>query len=147
MTRNQEGMTAVYNRFHDKYEDGADIQKMRDLHAQMDRVVLDAYGWSDLLPVHDFILDYEEAEDEEDGGKRRRKEPWRYRWTDEFRDEVLARLLDLNRERAEDEKKAAAAMTVDAVIAELSAKNPSKRARKKKDEKTIGMYSEEAATE
>jgi len=29
-------------------------------------------------------------------GGRRRKKPWRYRWPDEIRDEVLARLLKLN---------------------------------------------------
>ena len=36
--------------------------------------------------------------------KSRRKKPWRYRWPDEVRDEVLARLLKLNAERAEEEK-------------------------------------------
>lgn len=34
----------------------------------------------------------------------RRKKPWRYRWSDEFRDEVLARLLALNKERGEQER-------------------------------------------
>jgi len=33
----------------------------------------------------------------------RRKLPWRYRWPDEVRDEVLARLLALNAERYEEE--------------------------------------------
>ena len=33
-----------------------------------------------------------------------RKKPWRYRWPDDFRDEVLARLLALNKERAEQER-------------------------------------------
>jgi hypothetical protein len=37
-------------------------------------------------------------------GVSRRKKPWRYRWPDEVRDEVLARLLKLNAERAEQEK-------------------------------------------
>ena len=68
----------------------------------MDRAVLDAYGWTDLKPTCEFLLDYEEDEDEdESGGGRRRKKPWRYRWPDDFRDEVLARLLELNRHRAE----------------------------------------------
>src|SRR5262249_13127195 len=52
----------------------------------------------------EFILDYEE-DDEESG---RRKKPWRYRWPDEPRDEVLARLLDLNQRRARDEQLAGA---------------------------------------
>ena len=35
---------------------------------------------------------------------RRRKKPWRYRWPDDVRDEVLARLLELNATRAEQER-------------------------------------------
>lgn len=69
----------------------------------MDRAVLDAYGWRDVQPKCEFLLDYEEQEDEEENGPRRRKKPWRYRWPDEIRDEVLARLLDLNRQRAIEE--------------------------------------------
>ena len=38
----------------------------------------------------------------EEGGSRRRK-PYRYRWPDKIRDEVLARLLELNAERAQEE--------------------------------------------
>ena len=67
----------------------------------MDRAVLDAYGWTDLTPTCEFLLDYEEDEDDdESGGGRRRKKPWRYRWPDEVR----ARLLELNRRRAEMER-------------------------------------------
>ena len=40
---------------------------------------------------------------------RRRRNPWRYRWPDDFRDEVLARLLELNRQRAEEERLGGAA--------------------------------------
>src|SRR6266508_5556768 len=69
----------------------------------MDRAVLDAYGWTDLKPTCEFLLDYEGDEDEEETGRRQRKKPWRYRWPDEFRDEVLARLLALNKERAQQE--------------------------------------------
>ena len=42
------------------------------------------------------------------GRTRRRKKPWRYRWPDDFRDEVLMRLLRLNQERAEQERNQAA---------------------------------------
>ena len=68
----------------------------------MDRAVLDAYGWSDLQPVPAFELEWEDEDEEE--GSRRRKKPWRYRWPEEIRDEVLARLLKLNQERAAEEK-------------------------------------------
>jgi hypothetical protein len=73
----------------------------------MDRAVLDAYGWTDLQPTHDYILDYEdeESDDEDSGRGRKRKKPWRYRWPDAFRDEVLARLLKLNQERAAEEQR------------------------------------------
>ena len=61
----------------------------------MDRAVLDAYGWTDLQPTCEFLLDYEEEEEDEEepARARKKKKPWRYRWPDEFRDEVLARLL------------------------------------------------------
>jgi hypothetical protein len=100
MIQNNEGLTATYNRFHEPEEDNPDIVRLRELHAAMDRAVLDAYGWTDIQPKCEFLLDYEEEEDEEENGPRRRKKPWRYRWPDEIRDEVLARLLELNRQRA-----------------------------------------------
>ena len=103
MVRNNEGLTKTYNRFHDPNDRDSDICRLRGLHAAMDRAVLDAYGWTDLKPTCEFILDYEE-EESEDGASRKRKKPWRYRWPDEFRDEVLARLLALNQERAEQER-------------------------------------------
>ena len=106
MTKTDRGLTDIYNAFHDPDERSADILKLRELHAVMDRAVLDAYGWTDLKPTCEFLLDYEEDEEDvdESGGGRRRKKPWRYRWPDEFRDEVLARLLELNRQRAEMER-------------------------------------------
>ncbi len=103
MVENNEGLTATYNRFHDPEETNPDVLRLRELHAAMDRAVLDAYGWTDIQPGCEFILDYEEEEDEESGPLRRKK-PWRYRWPDEIRDEVLARLLELNRKRAEQEQ-------------------------------------------
>lgn len=102
MVRNDEGMTRTYSRFHDPYENDADIVELRRLHADMDRVVLDAYGWTDIATDCEFLLDYEI--DEETWGNKRK--PYRYRWPDEVRDEVLARLLELNAERAAEEARA-----------------------------------------
>ena len=102
MVRNGEGLTKTYNRFHDPDEDHPDIARLRDLHAAMDRAVLDAYGWRDIATDCKFLLDY--AIDEEEWS--RRKKPWRYRWPDAIRDEVLARLLELNAERAAEETRA-----------------------------------------
>ena len=98
MVRNNEGLTKTYNRFHDPDETNADILRLRELHAAMDSAVLAAYGYDDLDATCDFYLDYEEDEEEESG--RKRKKPWRYRWSDEVRDTLLARLLDLNARQA-----------------------------------------------
>ena len=107
MVRNNEGLTKTYNRFHDPDESDADILKLRELHAAMDRVVLDAYGWSDIKTDCEFLLDYEIEEDE----RGNKKKPWRYRWPDEVRDEVLARLIELNAERAKEEARSGAVAT------------------------------------
>ena len=96
MVRNDQGLTTTYNRFHDPYEDDPEIARLRDLHTSMDRAVLDAYGWTDVPSECEFLLDYEI--DEVAWGNR--KKPYRYRWPDDVRDEVLARLLELNAERA-----------------------------------------------
>ena len=105
MVRNDEGLTKTYNRFHDPDERDPEILKLRELHAAMDRAVLDAYGWSDIPTDCEFLLDYEI--DEEEWGDK--KKPYRYRWPDEVRDEVLARLLELNAERAKEEARSGAA--------------------------------------
>lgn len=106
MVGNNEGLTKTYNRFHDPNETSTDIARLRALHDDMDRAVLDAYGGELAklkVPPCEFLLDYEDDDEEEDSGKRQRKKPWRYRWPDAFRDEVLALLLDLNKKRAEEE--------------------------------------------
>ena len=96
------------------------------MHADMDRAVLDAYGWTDLEPTLEFLLDYEEEEEEDERGRaRRRRKPWRYRWPDDFHDEVLGRLLDLNRKRAEEER-------ISGVATEGSPKKSGKRRGKRK---------------
>ena len=99
MLRHDEGLTKTYNRFHDPDETDPEIATLRDLHTAMDRAVLDAYGWTDIPTDCEFLLDYE-IDDEEWGT---RKKPYRYRWPDDVRDEVLARLLELNAERADQE--------------------------------------------
>jgi len=99
MIKNDEGMTKTYNRFHNPEERSPEIFKLRTLHAAMDRAVLDAYGWIDIPTDCKFLLDYEI--DEETWGNK--KKPYRYRWPDEIHDEVLARLLDLNAKRYEEE--------------------------------------------
>lgn len=119
MIRNQEGLTKTYNRFHDPDEASPEILKLRELHAAMDRAVLDAYGWTDIPTDCDFLLDWED--EEEEGTSSRRKKPWRLRGPDAVRDEVLARLLALNAERAAAEER-------EGVVAEAREKYQTKRA-------------------
>src|SRR5208337_4279231 len=114
-------------------ERSPDIVKLRELHDAMDRAVLDAYDWTDLKPTCKYLFDYEEDEDEDESGGRRRKKPWRYRWPDDFRDEVLARLLELNRQRAEQERPSGAA-------AAAKSKKPRKSTKKSADAGQRGLF-------
>ena len=133
MVRNNEGLTATYNRFHDPDERTPDISKLRELHAAMDRAVLTAYGWTDLAEraTCEFRLDYEDDDEpdaDEPARARTKKKPWRYKWPQDFHDEVLARLLDLNQKRAEQERLAAAPPP----SAKKPAPKPAKKAAAKK---------------
>jgi hypothetical protein len=109
MVRNNEGLTKTYNRFHNPFEQSPEIEQLRMLHAAMDRAVLDAYGWHDLKPECGFLPEFSEEAHEEPSGRPRRQPKFRYRWPDQIHDEVLARLLELNRTRAEEEALAEAA--------------------------------------
>jgi hypothetical protein len=100
MIRNGEGLTATYNRFHDPNDRSPEVARLRELHTALDDAVLASYGWGDIPHNCEFLLDYEPDDDQ----TRSRKKPWRYRWPDEVRDDVLARLLALNSERAEAER-------------------------------------------
>ena len=116
MVENNEGLTKTYNRFHDPDERDPRIARLRQLHAAMDRVVLEAYGWTDIPTDCEFLLDYEM--DEETWGKK--KKPWRYRWPDKVRDEVLARLLALNAQRAAAERMAGSGVRLPAGSARVA---------------------------
>ena len=105
MVASNEGLTKTYNRFHDPEEDAPGIVRLRQLHAALDQAVLATYGWSDLVESSrttcEFLPDYYD-EPEQEGGDPIPKSI-RYRWPDATRDEVLARLLKLNAERAKEE--------------------------------------------
>ena len=90
MHAHQEGLTKTYNRFHDTDESSADIQKLRDLHVEMDEAVAAAYGWTDLELGHDF---------------HETKQGVRFTISEPARREVLQRLLKLNHERYAEEEK------------------------------------------
>jgi len=107
MVARNEGMTKIYNRFHDPAETAGDIQRLRELHAAMDRAVLqayvssarseeDAYKWLDFVArAEPIFLDETNEDDHTYQG--------RLFWPSDFRDEVLACLLELNAERHAEE--------------------------------------------
>jgi hypothetical protein len=103
MIARNEGLTKTYNRFHDPNEKSPDIVKLRELHDAMDCAVLTAYGWTDLVERiasdPEAMLRHPTEADEGD-----HKYQGRYCWPAPIRDEVLARLLALNAERAEKER-------------------------------------------
>jgi hypothetical protein len=72
------------------------IIKLRQLHVEMDNVVLEAYGWPDIQLKHDFYeMDYLPENDR-----------IRYTIHPDARKEVLKRLLELNHKIHEEEVKA-----------------------------------------
>ena len=96
MVERNEGMTKTYNRFHDPTDTAEDVQRLRELHAAMDRAVLEAYDWHDLAArAAPVFLDESNEDDHTYQG--------RLFWPSDFRDEVLARLLALNAERHAEE--------------------------------------------
>ena len=80
----------IYNRFHDPDESSADIQKLRDLHVELDQAVAAAYGWTDLELGHSF---------------HETKQGVRFTISEAARREVLQRLLKLNHKRYAEEVK------------------------------------------
>jgi hypothetical protein len=88
MLDRQEGLTKTYNRVHDPDEASDDIVRLREIHAQLDHAVRDAYWWGDLDLGHGFH--------DTRFGVRYTLEPV-------ARQEVLDRLLELNHARYADE--------------------------------------------
>lgn len=109
MLRLNEGLTKIYNRFHNKTETDSDFMELRRLQVEMDNAVADTYGWQDLKLDHGF---------------HETKQGIRYTISEVARREVLDRLLTLNHQRHAEEE---AERTV------LAAATPTKRGCKKKD--------------
>jgi hypothetical protein len=90
MQANQEGLTKTYNQFHDPNKNDVAIQKLRELHIEMDNAVAAAYGWQDLKLQHSF---------------HQTKEGLRFTISETVQRELLDRLLQLNHERYAEEAK------------------------------------------
>lgn len=100
MIEKNEGLTKIYNRFHDPSEHDPGIAELRDLHVLMNNTVLEAYGWSEEIPINFGF----HATHEVDEGK---SIPWRYTWPDDIHDRNLASMLELNHLRFCEEGSAA----------------------------------------
>lgn len=88
MLRRELGLTKLYNLVNDPTiadEDDADVARMRQIHTELDHVVMEAYGWGDVELNHGFHTYRQMA-----------------RWTvcPEARVEILDRLLEENHRRA-----------------------------------------------
>lgn len=90
MYTRQEGLTDIYNSFHNPKEVDEAIWKLRKLHIMLDQHVTAAYGWKDLDLDHGF---------------HETKYGMRFTISESIRTEVLNRLLKLNYERYEQETK------------------------------------------
>jgi hypothetical protein len=76
------GLTKTYNLFHDPNCTDRDIQRLRELHVEMDKAILACYGWEDVDLRHDFY--------QNDRGQER------FTISREARRELLFRLIELN---------------------------------------------------
>jgi hypothetical protein len=90
------GLTPLGNRVNDVSDVDAKIVQVRQLYAQMDSAVLEAYGWNNIVPEYEFTGDYE-RDDGTPGDVRQN-------FTEEVRDEILRRLLALHAERLKAEQ-------------------------------------------
>ena len=86
MARLKEGLTKIYNRIHNPNEDEPGILELRKLALELDKAVLNAYGWGELELEHGF---------------HETSQGIRYTISEAARIEVLDRLLELNHARYE----------------------------------------------
>jgi hypothetical protein len=88
MVDREQGLTTTYNQLKDFDCDDPEIEVLRRLHIEMDRAVLEAYGWVDIEPPP--------YTDPVTPAQRRAHEA--------FEDEVIDRLFALNATRAAEER-------------------------------------------
>ncbi len=106
MEMTQKGMTKTYNDFHDATTRASNgLTELRNLHADMDRAVLRAYGWHDLAATLAPVFLAKPPDENGRGARAGAPEDdhtyqGRLFWPQAGRDVVLARLLALNATRA-----------------------------------------------
>ena len=90
MVNRKLGLTGTYNLVHSpEVRSDQAIKKIRDLHVELDFAMRDAYGWFELDLQHGF--------------HRVQRQGIRFTFSPLMADEILERLLELNKERYEKE--------------------------------------------
>ena len=131
MLAHQVGLTTTYNRLKDPDNHDPEIVQLRRLHEDMDRAVLAAYGWTDLL-----VPPY--GTPTTDAAKKA---------LERFEDEVIDKLFALNAERAEEEKLTGAGATKGAKGAKAKPSAPrAKRGAKQEPAAQLGLLVTNAAS-
>ena len=93
MRSREEGLTKLYNNIHNAHDQRAETVDLRNLWLEIDVDVAAAYGWSDLDLQHDFHkVPYLPESDNV-----------RFTISEQARLEILNRLVDLNKQRHEEE--------------------------------------------
>ena len=64
MQRNNFGLTTTYNLINDPRVNSEDILFLRSLHCQIDKEVLNEYGWGDICPEYGFSIENIDIDDE-----------------------------------------------------------------------------------
>ena len=128
MVATQQGLTQTYNKLKDPACHDPDVVALRDLHLELDRAVLTAYGWADLLtspglPAYTTPATYADR-----------------RAFSAFEDAVIDRLFALNATRSAAESPAAVTIPTSASTDSSAPSKPRKprstAAKPKKSKKT-----------
>jgi hypothetical protein len=82
------GLTKLYNLVHDQSHGSGDVKRLREIHAEVDHAVAEAYGWTDLDLGHGF---------------HDTRQSRRFTIEPAVQTEILDRLLELNFDRYEQE--------------------------------------------
>ncbi len=52
------GLTEIYNRFNDPFSQSEEINNLRNIHTECEKLLLNLYSWQDLNLIYGFELDY-----------------------------------------------------------------------------------------
>ena len=103
MSEHNEGLTKIYNRLHNPNDTTSSIVELRNLHKELDKAVLVAYGWEDIKLDYDFAAEFDQDDESNDSSSSNNGKSYRLKLKPDVHDEILARLLNLNSSKYEAE--------------------------------------------